>query len=91
MSTSLLEVTSLASKDDITIYAALPVAPSSNYVNVSRWYNHVHALLWILGVTAGEGCGVVVEGFAPVEAIATSPPEDSKATAVEDDDDDISV
>ncbi|XP_038999384.1 elongation factor 1-delta-like [Hibiscus syriacus] len=76
-----------ASKDDITVYAALPAAPSSNYVNVSRWYNHIDALLRISGVT-GEGRGVVIEGFVPAEAVATPPAEDSKATTAEDEDDD---
>ncbi|XP_022736834.1 elongation factor 1-delta-like [Durio zibethinus] len=76
-----------ASKDDITVYAALSGAPSSSYVNVSRWYNHIDALLRISGVS-GEGCGVTIEGFAPTEAIATPPAEDSKAAAAEDDDDD---
>ncbi|OMO90507.1 elongation factor 1-delta-like protein [Corchorus olitorius] len=28
-----------------------------------------------------EGCGVTVEGFAPAEAVATPPAEDSKAVA----------
>ncbi|RXI05447.1 hypothetical protein DVH24_006704 [Malus domestica] len=73
-----------ASKDDITVYAALSKAPSSEFVNVSRWYNHIAALLRISGVT-GEGCGVTIEGSAPItgEAIATPP-----ASAAEDDDDD---
>jgi len=34
-----------ASKDDLTVYAALPTAPSAEYVNVSRWYKHIDALL----------------------------------------------
>ncbi|KAF8020984.1 hypothetical protein BT93_G1410 [Corymbia citriodora subsp. variegata] len=78
-----------ASKDDITVHAALPKPPSSEFVNVSRWYNHIEALLRISGVSA-EGCGVVVEGFAPIteEAIATPPVSDTKAAAAEDDDDD---
>ncbi|KAM1049587.1 hypothetical protein ACFX2C_028677 [Malus domestica] len=78
-----------ASKDDITVYAALSKAPSSEFVNVSRWYNHIAALLRISGVT-GEGCGVTIEGSAPVtgEAIATPPVADTKASAAEDDDDD---
>ncbi|KAK6250241.1 hypothetical protein SCA6_004246 [Theobroma cacao] len=76
-----------ASKDDITVYVALSGAPSSCYVNISRWYNHIDALLRISGVS-GEGCGVTVEGCAPAEAVATPPAEDSKATAEEDDDDD---
>ncbi|GMJ00096.1 hypothetical protein like AT2G18110 [Hibiscus trionum] len=76
-----------ASKDDITVYAALSGAPSSSYVNVSRWYNHIDALLRISGVS-GEGSGATVEGFAPAEAVATPPAADSKAAAAEDDDDD---
>nr|KJB51176.1 hypothetical protein B456_008G205500 [Gossypium raimondii] len=76
-----------ASKDDITVYAALSGAPSSSYVNVSRWYKHIDALLRISGVSE-EGCGVTVEGFAPAEAVATPPVADSKAAAAEDDDDD---
>ncbi|XP_020575550.1 LOW QUALITY PROTEIN: elongation factor 1-delta-like, partial [Phalaenopsis equestris] len=33
-----------ASKDDIAVHAELSGAPS-DYVNVSRWYNHIEALL----------------------------------------------
>ncbi|GMY33048.1 elongation factor 1-delta [Fagus crenata] len=78
-----------ASKDDITVHAALSKAPSVEYVNVSRWYSHIDALLRISGVS-GEGCGVNVEGSAPIteEAIATPPVDDTKAAAAEDDDDD---
>ncbi|KAF7841903.1 elongation factor 1-delta-like [Senna tora] len=36
-----------ASKDDVTVYAALSKAPSAEYVNVSRWYKHIDALLRI--------------------------------------------
>jgi elongation factor 1-beta len=81
-----------ASKDDITVYAALPKAPSAEYVNVSRWYNHIEALLRIAGV-AGEGCGVIVEGSAPIteEAVATPPVSDTKAAAADDDDDDVDL
>ncbi|EOY22457.1 Translation elongation factor EF1B/ribosomal protein S6 family protein isoform 1 [Theobroma cacao] len=79
-----------ASKDDITVYVALSGAPSSCYVNISRWYNHIDALLRISGVS-GEGCGVTVEGCAPAEAVATPPAEDSKAAAAEEDDDDDDV
>ncbi|KAH9776753.1 EF1 GNE domain-containing protein [Citrus sinensis] len=71
-----------ASKDDITVYSALSKAPSSEYVNVSRWYKHIDALLRISGVT-GEGSGVTVEGSAPV---ATPP-----AAAPDDDDDDVDL
>ncbi|KAF4362570.1 hypothetical protein F8388_011397 [Cannabis sativa] len=81
-----------ASKDDITVHAAISKVPSEDYVNVSRWYNHVEALLRISGV-AGDGAGVIVEGFAPIteEAVATPPAGDSKASAAEDDDDDIDL
>ncbi|GAB4835771.1 hypothetical protein Ancab_000681 [Ancistrocladus abbreviatus] len=79
-----------ASKDDLTVLAAIPVPPSSQYVNVSRWYNHIDALLRISGVTA-EGCGVTILGSAPVEAIATPPISDSKASAAADDDDDVDL
>ncbi|CAL5436969.1 unnamed protein product [Camellia sinensis] len=50
------------------------------------------ALLRISGVS-GEGCGVTIEGSAPVieEAIATPPVADTKASAAEDDDDDDDV
>ncbi|KAK4569002.1 hypothetical protein RGQ29_004416 [Quercus rubra] len=78
-----------ASKDDITVHAALSEAPSAEFVNVSRWYNHIDALLRISGVSE-EGCGVIIEGAAPIEeeAIATPPVGDTKAAAAEDDDDD---
>ncbi|KAF9668011.1 hypothetical protein SADUNF_Sadunf15G0082400 [Salix dunnii] len=88
-----------ASKDDLTVYSALSSAPSAEYVNVSRWYTHIDALLRISGVES-EGCGVVVKGSAPIteEAIATPPSTETKASidfscelaaaAAEDDDDD---
>ncbi|KAL3617564.1 hypothetical protein CASFOL_037885 [Castilleja foliolosa] len=76
-----------ASKDDLTVHAAISKPPSPDYVNVSRWYNHIEALLRISGVS-GEGSGVIIEGAAPV---ATPPAADSKASAAEDDDDDSDV
>ncbi|OIV97065.1 hypothetical protein TanjilG_14610 [Lupinus angustifolius] len=94
-----------ASKDDLTVYALLSGVPSDKYVNVSRWYNHIDALLRISGVS-GEGSGVTVEGSALVaeEAIATPPAADTKASifliivllafwasAAEDDEDDDDV
>ncbi|KAL8118479.1 elongation factor 1-delta-like [Apium graveolens] len=75
-----------ASKDDLAVHAALAKPPSSNYVNVSRWYNHIEALLRISGVSA-KGCGVTVEG----SSVATPPVADTKASAAEDDDDDDDV
>ncbi|XP_015866981.3 elongation factor 1-delta 1 [Ziziphus jujuba] len=81
-----------ASKDDITVHAALSKAPSAEFVNVSRWYNHIEALLRISGVS-GDGCGVIVEGFAPIarEATATPPVSDTRAPADDEDDDDVDL
>ncbi|XP_059286859.1 elongation factor 1-delta 1-like isoform X2 [Lycium ferocissimum] len=78
-----------ASKDDITVYSSLAKAPSVEYVNASRWYKHIDALLRISGVS-GEGVGVTVEGSAPIteEAVATPPAADAKASAAEEEDDD---
>ncbi|KAJ4835210.1 hypothetical protein Tsubulata_021036 [Turnera subulata] len=75
-----------ASKDDITVYSALTSAPPAKFVNVSRWFSHIDALLRISGVTA-EGSGVIVQGSAPVSAVATPPAADTNAAAAEDDDD----
>ncbi|KAM7259532.1 hypothetical protein ACFE04_015273 [Oxalis oulophora] len=74
-----------ASKDDLTVYTALAKPPSSEYVNVSRWFNHIDALLRVSGVTT-EGSGVTVEGLA--QEIAAPPAANSKAAADDDDDDD---
>nr|XP_016469408.1 PREDICTED: elongation factor 1-delta 1-like isoform X1 [Nicotiana tabacum] len=81
-----------ASKDDITVYSYLAKAPSAEYVNASRWYKHIDALLRISGVS-GEGAGVTVEGSAPIteEAVATPPAADTKASAAEEEDDDDDV
>jgi len=79
-----------ASKDDLAVYSDFTKPPSSEYVNVTRWFNHIEALLRISGVS-GDGCGVTIEGSAPVEVIATPPAADTKASAAEDDDDDDDV
>ncbi|RZC74356.1 hypothetical protein C5167_049839 [Papaver somniferum] len=81
-----------ASKDDITVHAALKGAPSSEFINVSRWFNHIEALLRISGVSA-EGSGVSVEGFAPVaeESVATPFVTDAKPAAADDDDSDVDL
>lgn len=76
-----------ASKDDLTVFSAVPKASLASYVNVSRWYKHIDALLRISGVS-GEGSGVTVEGNAPASDVATPPAADSKASAADDDDDD---
>ncbi|RZC69095.1 hypothetical protein C5167_032204 [Papaver somniferum] len=79
-----------ASKDDITVHAALKGAPSSEFINVSRWFNHIEALLRISGVSA-EGSGVSVEGFAPVAEESVATPSVTDAKPAEDDDDDSDV
>ncbi|CAL9019646.1 unnamed protein product [Prunus brigantina] len=88
-----------ASKDDLIVHAALSKPPSSEFVNVSRWYNHITALLRISGIS-GQGSGVIVEGSAPIteEAVATPPVADTKASTflpylltAEDDDDDVDL
>ncbi|KAI3777660.1 hypothetical protein L1987_47461 [Smallanthus sonchifolius] len=81
-----------ASKDDLTVHAAFTKPPSPQYVNVSRWFNHIEALLRIAGVSA-EGSGVTVEGSVSFveEAIATPPVAETKAAADEDDDSDVDL
>ncbi|XP_021747296.1 elongation factor 1-delta [Chenopodium quinoa] len=76
-----------ASKDDLTVYSAVPKKSLDSYVNVSRWYKHIDALLRISGVS-GEGSGVTVEGNAPASDVATPPAADTKASAADDEDDD---
>ncbi|XP_076932464.1 elongation factor 1-delta 1-like [Bidens hawaiensis] len=80
-----------ASKDDLAVHAAFTKAPSSQYVNVSRWFNHIEALLRISGVSA-EGSGVTVEGSAsfPEEAVA-APVAGTNGAADEDDDSDVDL
>lgn len=34
-----------ASKDDMAVFPALSSSPPSSYVNVTRWYDHISALL----------------------------------------------
>ncbi|KAI3934207.1 hypothetical protein MKW92_006534 [Papaver armeniacum] len=79
-----------ASKDDITVHAALKGAPSSEFINVSRWFNHIEALLRISGVSA-EGCGVSIEGFAPVAEESVATPSVTDAKPADDDEDDSDV
>ncbi|XP_038884883.1 elongation factor 1-delta-like [Benincasa hispida] len=71
------------SKDDVTVYEALSKPVSSEYVNVSRWFNHIEALLRVSAVF-GEGSGV------KLDAVATPPAADAKA-ADDDDDDDMDL
>jgi len=80
-----------ASKDDIAVYSAFSAAPSADYVNIARWYNHIDALLRISGVSA-EGQGVIVQGSASAEESPVSPPvADTQAPADEDEDDDVDL
>ncbi|KAJ8497785.1 hypothetical protein OPV22_008337 [Ensete ventricosum] len=76
-----------ASKDDIAVYGALNASPSSDYINVARWYNHIDALLKLCGISE-EGKGVKMASFdeAPCSSVA-----DGEASAVEDDDDDMDL
>ncbi|KAJ6812907.1 elongation factor 1-delta-like [Iris pallida] len=79
-----------ASKDDITVHAAISSTPSSEYVNVSRWYSHIDALMKFSGVS--EGKGVTIEGFFSEVAPASPSTAVSKApTAEEDDDSDVDL
>uniref|UniRef100_A0A0E0D1Y3 Translation elongation factor EF1B beta/delta subunit guanine nucleotide exchange domain-containing protein n=1 Tax=Oryza meridionalis TaxID=40149 RepID=A0A0E0D1Y3_9ORYZ len=72
-----------ASKDDMTVFTSLPSAPAASYFNVTRWYDHISALLRSSGVTA-EGEGVKVESTA----CSVSPTADQKAPAADEEDDD---
>ncbi|KAI0524019.1 hypothetical protein KFK09_003383 [Dendrobium nobile] len=62
-----------ASKDDIVVHAEFSAPPSADYVNVSRWYNHIEALLRMSGVS-GEGQGVNVEGSTTIFEEAPASP-----------------
>ncbi|CAN6289174.1 unnamed protein product [Urochloa humidicola] len=80
-----------ASNDDMAVFTALSSAPPSSYVNVTRWYDHISALLRSSGVTA-EGEGVKVESSACSVASSTPAVADQKPLAPhEDDDDDVNL
>ncbi|XP_020698181.2 elongation factor 1-delta-like [Dendrobium catenatum] len=81
-----------ASKDDIAVHAEFSAPPSTDYVNVSRWYNHIEALLRMRGVS-GEGQGVKVEGSTTISEEAPASPTiaETKAPVEEDDDDDVDL
>eukprot|EP01018_Ginkgo_biloba_P006215 Gb_10426 [translate_table: standard] len=55
-----------ASKDDITVFCALGKEPGSEYINASRWYNHISSLL--APRFSGKGAGVKVEGATHSES-----------------------
>lgn len=79
-----------ASKDDMAVFTALSSAPPSSYVNVTRWYDHISALLRSSGVTA-EGEGVKVESSACSMASTPRVADQKPSTADEDDDDDVDL
>ncbi|CAF2296255.1 unnamed protein product [Brassica napus] len=78
-----------ASKDDITIYAALSKSPPSKYVNASRWYNHIETLLSISGISS-EGSGVTIDGSASITEEADGNSKDG-VVVIDDDDNDQDV
>ncbi|KAK1433910.1 hypothetical protein QVD17_10828 [Tagetes erecta] len=84
-----------ASKDDLTVHAAFSKRPSAQYFNVSRWFNHIEALLRLSGVSA-EGSGVTVQGSAAPIANGTTYANgngvaNGKAAVDEDDDSDVDL
>lgn len=78
-----------ASRDDITVFSALGKAPACEFVNASRWYNHIAALL--APTFSGNGVGVRVEGGAEAAPATPSPAAGAPAPAAEDDDDDLDL
>ncbi|XP_057822047.1 elongation factor 1-delta [Cryptomeria japonica] len=80
-----------ASSDDITVFCSLGKAPGSEYINATRWYYHVAALLHPRFSTKGVGVqiGAAVENSSA--APETPPPSSSKAPAEDDDDDDVDL
>jgi len=74
-----------ATRDDITVYGAISKAPGPNFPNVSRWYNHISALL--ASSFPGEPIGVEIEGAAPTVAPFTGATTESPPKDEEDDDD----
>ncbi|KAL5655186.1 hypothetical protein ACJX0J_034505, partial [Zea mays] len=79
-----------ASKDDLAVYSSFLADPSSKYINVARWFNHIDALLRLSGVTA-EGLGVKVEPSAVPSASILDVADGQAPAADEDDDDDVDL
>lgn len=77
-----------ASNDDITVFCSLGKAPGSEYINATRWYNHIAALLEPRFSTKGVGVQIGAEIEHSSAAPGTPPPSSSKAAAEDDDDDD---
>jgi len=78
-----------ASKDDLSVYSSFSAAPSSKYINASRWFSHIDALVRLSGITE-EGQGVKVESSAAAQA-STPDVADAKPPAAVDDDDDVDL
>ncbi|RXH96860.1 hypothetical protein DVH24_009702 [Malus domestica] len=74
---------SQASKDDLTVHAALSKPPSSEFVNVSRWYNHIAALFSAVfgeaSVDDDEDVDIFGEEFVDVDLFGEVTKEEKKA------------
>ncbi|KAL0862340.1 hypothetical protein Bca101_041458 [Brassica carinata] len=82
-----------ASKDEITVYAALSKPPPSQYVNVSRWYNHIETLLGISYVSP-QALHWIFKAFKLFEYLGghfSLHAEDGMAVVVVDDNDNDQV
>ncbi|KAI5075357.1 hypothetical protein GOP47_0009433 [Adiantum capillus-veneris] len=82
------------SKDDVAVLCALPQAPGSDLANVSRWHNHISALLQ--KHFPGSPVGVKLSGSPSVqtrELVVDAPPAPATppAAEAEDDDDDLDL
>ncbi|GBG66547.1 hypothetical protein CBR_g63129 [Chara braunii] len=75
---------SQASRDDLAVYLALKTAPSKEFVNASRWYSHITALL--KKTFPGQAEGVSISG--EVAAVSAPPPQTPETDAAEKDDED---
>lgn len=80
-----------ASFDDIAVFCSLGKTPGSEYINATRWYNHIAALLHPRFSTKGVGVQIGAEIEQSSSAPETPPPASSKATAEDDDDDDVDL
>lgn len=74
-----------ATQDDITVFGALSKDPGSSFPNVSRWYNHISALL--ASSFPGKSAGVKIEGGAA----APAPVKATEAPKEDEDDDDLDL
>lgn len=80
-----------ASNDDIAVFCSLGKAPGSEFINATRWYKHIAALLEPRFSTKGVGVRVGAEIEHSSAAPGTPPPSSSKAAAEDDDDDDVDL